>query len=180
MFFGATSFSATTFAGVGIQNVVVLVNGKRVNIAIGNSALYKLVDAGGVAEAGDNNIAVGRYALGDQFISGTRNISLGQYSGYQFTSGSHNILMGYQVMRSGSGDNNIAMGTNAAFSMGSVGASTVPTGNIIMGSGAFYNSDDNNTFNFEGLMQETIIYTGDQLSTRTGIETQMNNYYNMF
>jgi len=37
MFFGATSFSATTFAGVGIQNVVVLVNGKRVNIAIGNA-----------------------------------------------------------------------------------------------------------------------------------------------
>ena len=44
----------------------------------------------------------------------------------------------------------------------------------------FYNSDDDNTFNFEGLMQETIIYTGDQLSTRTGIETEMNNYYNMF
>ena len=37
MFFGATSFSATTFAGVGIQNVVVLVNGKRVNIAVGNT-----------------------------------------------------------------------------------------------------------------------------------------------
>ena len=37
MFFGGTSFSATTFAGVGIQNVVVLVNGKRVNIAIGNA-----------------------------------------------------------------------------------------------------------------------------------------------
>jgi hypothetical protein len=36
MFFGGTSFSATTFAGVGIQNVVVLVNGKRVNIAVGN------------------------------------------------------------------------------------------------------------------------------------------------
>ena len=35
MFFGATSFSATTFAGVGIQNVVVLATGKRVNIAIG-------------------------------------------------------------------------------------------------------------------------------------------------
>ena len=39
MFFGATSFSATTFAGVGIQNVVVLVNGKRVNIAIGNTEI---------------------------------------------------------------------------------------------------------------------------------------------
>ena len=37
MFFGATSFSATTFAGVGIQNVVVLATGKRVNIAIGNA-----------------------------------------------------------------------------------------------------------------------------------------------
>ena len=29
MFFGATSFSSTTFAGVGIQNVVVLANGNR-------------------------------------------------------------------------------------------------------------------------------------------------------
>ncbi len=39
MFFGATSFSATTFSGVGIQNVVVLANGNRVNIAIGNSTV---------------------------------------------------------------------------------------------------------------------------------------------
>ena len=39
MFFGATSFSATTFAGVGIQNVVVLQNGNRVNIGIGNTTV---------------------------------------------------------------------------------------------------------------------------------------------
>ena len=39
MFFGATSFSSTTFAGVGIQNVVVLANGNRVNIALGNTML---------------------------------------------------------------------------------------------------------------------------------------------
>ena len=39
MFFGATSFSATTFAGVGIQNVVVLATGKRVNIALGNTTV---------------------------------------------------------------------------------------------------------------------------------------------
>ena len=38
MLFGATSFASTTFAGVGIQNVVVLVNGKRVNINVGNTA----------------------------------------------------------------------------------------------------------------------------------------------
>ena len=37
MFFGATPFASTTFSGVGIQNVTVLVNGKRVNIAVGNS-----------------------------------------------------------------------------------------------------------------------------------------------
>lgn len=37
MFFGATPFASTTFAGVGIQNVTVLVNGKRVNITIGNA-----------------------------------------------------------------------------------------------------------------------------------------------
>tara|TARA_Y100001972_G_scaffold54792_1_gene67544 strand:+ start:1365 stop:1610 length:246 start_codon:yes stop_codon:yes gene_type:complete len=39
MFFGATSFSATTFAGVGIQNVVVLPNGNRINISIGNATV---------------------------------------------------------------------------------------------------------------------------------------------
>ena len=39
MFFGATSFSATTFAGVGIQNVVVLPNGNRFNITIGNTTV---------------------------------------------------------------------------------------------------------------------------------------------
>ena len=39
MFFGATSFAATTFAGVGIQNVVVLPNGNRLNITIGNTTV---------------------------------------------------------------------------------------------------------------------------------------------
>ncbi len=39
MFFGATSFSATTFAGVGIQNVVVLPNGNRINISVGNTTV---------------------------------------------------------------------------------------------------------------------------------------------
>ena len=39
MFFGATSFSATTFAGVGIQNVVVLPNGNRINISVGNTTI---------------------------------------------------------------------------------------------------------------------------------------------
>ena len=39
MLFGATPFASTTFAGVGSQNVVVLVNCKRVNISVGNSAV---------------------------------------------------------------------------------------------------------------------------------------------
>ena len=39
MLFGATPFASTTFAGVGIQNVVVLVNGKRVNINVGNTTV---------------------------------------------------------------------------------------------------------------------------------------------
>jgi hypothetical protein len=39
MLFGATPFASTTFAGVGIQNVVVSVNGKRVNINIGNTTV---------------------------------------------------------------------------------------------------------------------------------------------
>ena len=44
MFFGATSFSATTFSGVGIQNVVVLANGNRVNLAIGNTNVELLTN----------------------------------------------------------------------------------------------------------------------------------------
>ena len=39
MFFGATSFSATTFAGVGIQNVVVLASGKKINVSVGNTTV---------------------------------------------------------------------------------------------------------------------------------------------
>jgi len=37
MFFGATSFSAAPFAGVGVSNVVVNATGNRINVAIGNT-----------------------------------------------------------------------------------------------------------------------------------------------
>ena len=39
MLFGATPFASTTFAGVGSQNVVVLTNGNRFNITVGNSTV---------------------------------------------------------------------------------------------------------------------------------------------
>ena len=44
----------------------------------------------------------------------------------------------------------------------------------------FYQSNPATSFNFEGLMQETIIYTGSQFTTRTGIEKNMNDHYGMF
>jgi hypothetical protein len=44
MLFGATPFSSTTFAGVGIQNVTVLLNGKRINVAIGNTNVELLTN----------------------------------------------------------------------------------------------------------------------------------------
>jgi hypothetical protein len=37
MFFGATSFAAAPFAGVGITNIVVNATGNQLNIAIGNT-----------------------------------------------------------------------------------------------------------------------------------------------
>jgi len=37
MFFGATPFAATTFAGVGAQNAVILATGNRLNVSIGNA-----------------------------------------------------------------------------------------------------------------------------------------------
>ena len=59
MFFGSTSFSATTFAGVGIQNVVVLANGQRVNIAVGNTTF-----ASGVSPVGNRfNLAIGSVSV---------------------------------------------------------------------------------------------------------------------
>ena len=59
MFFGSTSFSATTFAGVGIQNVVVLANGQRVNIAVGNTTI-----ASGVRPVGNRfNLAIGSVSV---------------------------------------------------------------------------------------------------------------------
>ena len=37
MFFGATSFAAAPFAGVGVINITVQPTGNRLNIAIGNT-----------------------------------------------------------------------------------------------------------------------------------------------
>ena len=37
MFFGATSFAAAPFAGVGITNIVVNATGTQINVAIGNT-----------------------------------------------------------------------------------------------------------------------------------------------
>ena len=37
MLFGATPFAATTFAGVGAQNIVFSVTGYRLNVSIGNA-----------------------------------------------------------------------------------------------------------------------------------------------
>ncbi len=59
MLFGATPFASTTFAGVGIQNVVVLVNGKRVNINVGNTAV-----SFGVTPTGNRfNLATGSVSV---------------------------------------------------------------------------------------------------------------------
>ena len=59
MFFGATSFASTTFSGVGIQNVTVLINGKRVNIAIGNQE----VDFGANVTSNRFNLATGSVSV---------------------------------------------------------------------------------------------------------------------
>ena len=39
MFFGATSFSSTPFAGAGIINITVQTTGNQINIAIGNTTI---------------------------------------------------------------------------------------------------------------------------------------------
>ena len=63
--------------------------------------------------------------------------------------------------------------------VGGVSSNYLGTHDNILNLG-FYNSNASDTFNFEGLMQETIIYTGSQLTTRTGIEKNMNDHYGMF
>lgn len=39
MFFGATTFSAAPFAGVGIVNITIQATGNQINVAIGNTAV---------------------------------------------------------------------------------------------------------------------------------------------
>jgi hypothetical protein len=39
MFFGATSFSAAPFAGVGVSNIVVNATGNQLNVSIGNTTI---------------------------------------------------------------------------------------------------------------------------------------------
>ena len=39
MFFGATSFSAAPFAGVGVVNITVQPTGNRLNLSIGNTSV---------------------------------------------------------------------------------------------------------------------------------------------
>ena len=39
MFFGATTFAAAPFAGVGIVNIIVQPTGTQVNVAIGNTTI---------------------------------------------------------------------------------------------------------------------------------------------
>ena len=39
MFFGATTFSAAPFAGVGIVNITIQATGNQINVAIGNTTV---------------------------------------------------------------------------------------------------------------------------------------------
>lgn len=63
--------------------------------------------------------------------------------------------------------------------VGGVSSNYVGTHDNILNLG-FYNSTVDDVANFEGLMQETLIYTGSQFTTRTGIEKNMNDHYGMF
>ena len=69
---------------------------------------------------GDDNIAIGRFALhggsstvGDN--TGTYNITMGYYAGKAITSGTRNIVLGKNAARTctGTGSDNIIMGSHA-------------------------------------------------------------------
>ena len=44
----------------------------------------------------------------------------------------------------------------------------------------WWGGEPDNNFSVTGLFQEILMYTGNQLTTRTGIEANMNGYFNMF
>ena len=61
-----------------------------------------------------------------------------------------------------------------------VGGLTKPyTGTNAINLGWWAGEPDQN-FSVTGLFQEILMYTGNQLTTRTGIEANMNGYFNMF
>jgi len=100
-------------------------------------------------------------------VSTTRyNRGTGNASAY-----TNNIQSLYTTIASGS-DTNLAQ-NGSSFQLLSVGSDTLTGINI----GGVY---DNSTLPFLGKYQELILYPSDQSSNRTGIETLLNNYYNIY
>ena len=100
--------SSNTFVGTLAGDTVV--SGFQ-NIGIGYNALEGVATgSGGIAigiesgnfTSGNGNIALGYAANGSGAVSGSRNISIGDATGYNVTSGGNNILIGTNAGRTGS------------------------------------------------------------------------------
>ena len=97
------------------------------NLGIGTSAL------GGSIDGGENNVAVGNYALdaltsgdentalgyeaGSDLSTGNENVLIGMKAGFQMTTGSENVLIGHEAgkFNTFTGSTNTGVGTYALF-----------------------------------------------------------------
>jgi hypothetical protein len=91
--------------------------------------------AGAYGDHGDNNILIGSYAGAHSEIAGTacgdNNIAIGE-TAYLYGEGSGNIALGFETLHSTLGDNIIAIGNKAGFTVTSAAANN----NIYIGEGA--------------------------------------------
>jgi hypothetical protein len=174
------------------------------NIAVGNEALYTLSYLNGGNVWSTDNVAIGYKAMyATQPInatSGYRNTSVGNYSLTTNTTGSHNVVIGYEAMKtSQSGHRCVAVGAFALFST-STSSNNTAVGyqamysnsfgieNVAMGMDAMYSNTSgtgNSGFGYNALsMNQTGNYNtavgSNALYQNTGTENTAMGYLALY
>lgn len=108
-------------------------SGGNYNTAIGYSAM----GGGALGSRGDDNIAIGRYAMPG--VTGSGNVCIGKQAGYDITNGSNNVVIGANSGRAGT--QNVVLGGICGQNLNQWSAGNVLIGYSVGGSmsGGAYN-----------------------------------------
>lgn len=108
-------------------------SGGNYNTAIGHSAM----GGGALGSRGDDNVAIGRYAM--PAVTGSGNVCIGKQAGYDITNGINNVVIGANSGRAGTG--NVVIGGVCGQNLNQWASGNVLIGSAVGGdmSGGAYN-----------------------------------------